>query len=232
MSINNKLIAVSGIRNSGKTQTADILQYCLSVPKFLRQYWIYKWFGKLFPKKWKVLAFADPLKKMLATLLNIPVEKFNDRAFKEDTCIDLNTLDYSLTAFTKDKQMLSDSKFSKMAKELNPDILHYDLTIRQLMQYFGTEICQTYFGKNVWINSTLQNAGKKTIISDCRFFSEAKAIKDKEGIIIYISRPGTSFGQHQSEKEMYQMLRKGVYDYQIENNGTIKDLFNKIKKLI
>jgi len=47
-----------------------------------------------------------------------------------------------------------------------------------------------------------------------------------------VSRPGAPFGQHQSEKEMFKMLQKGIYDYQIENNGTLEDLFNKIKKLI
>ena len=86
---------------------------------------------------------------MLATLLNVPVEKFNDRSFKEDTCINLNTLEYSLSVFIKDKRFISDSKFTKMTKDLNLDIISYDLSIRQLMQYFGTTICRTYFGENI-----------------------------------------------------------------------------------
>lgn len=230
MSIKHNLIAVSGKKGSGKNEAAEMLQYCLSVPKFLRNYKIYKTFGKIIPKSWKIIAFADPLKQMLAVLLNIPVEKFNDRAFKEDTCINFNTLDYSLSAFTKDIHLLSDSKFTKMAKDLNPEIIQYDLTIRQLLQYFGTEICQTYFGKSVWINSTLKHAGNKTIISDCRFINEAKAIKSNNGIIVYIDRDGIPFGQHQSEKEMYKMLQKGTYyDCIIKNNGSLEDLFNSIK---
>ena len=143
--------------------------------------------------------------------MNIPVEKFNDRQFKEDTCIDLDTLDYSLTAFTKDKPLLSDSKFTKMAKELNTDILNYDLTIRQLLQYYGTNCMRTYFGEDVWINSTLRHATDKTIIADCRFINEANHIKEKNGIIIYVNRPGIPFGHHQSEKEMFQMLKKNIY---------------------
>ena len=232
MSINSNLVAISGCKTSGKTEVAHMLQYCLSVPKIFRQYWIYKRFGKIIPRKWKIIAFADPLKKMLAVLLNIPVEKFEDRSFKEDTCIDLNTLDYSLSAFTKDHHLLSDSKFTKLAKELNTNILQYDLTIRQLLQYYGTTVMRTYFGENVWINSTLRNANKNTIISDCRFINEAEAIKEKQGIIIYINRPGVAFGHHQSEKEMFKMLQSGIYDYQIDNNGNLEDLFNKIKKLI
>ena len=231
MNIKTNLISISGVKGSGKDECSKMFQYCLSVPKFLRQYWIYKRFNKLFHKSWKILAFADPLKKMLATLLNIPVEKFNDRAFKEDTCINLKTLDYSLAAFTKNKNLLSDSKFTKMSKDLDLDILNHDLTIRQLMQYFGTMICRTYFGEDVWINSTLKHATKKTIISDCRFINEAEAIKSKGGKIIYIERAGTGFGHHQSEKEMFQMLKKGVYDYEIINNGTLEDLFNNVKDI-
>lgn len=223
------LIAISGVKCSGKDVTSHMLQYCLSVPKIFRRYWFYKWIGKIIPKKWKIIAFADPLKRMLATLLNVPVEKFNDRSFKEDTCINLNTLEYSLSVFIKDKRFISDSKFTKMTKDLNLDIISYDLSIRQLMQYFGTTICRTYFGENIWINSTLKHAAEKTIISDCRFINEAEAIKNKGGKIIYVSRLGTEFGHHQSEKEMWQMLKRGFYDFQIDNNGTLKDLFYQVK---
>jgi hypothetical protein len=30
---------------------------------------------------------------------------------------------------------------------------------------------------------------------------------------------------------MFKMLQKGIYDYQIENNGTLEDLFNKVKNV-
>lgn len=229
MNINTNLISISGTKGSGKDEVSKMIQYCLSVPKFLRQYWIYKKIGKLIPKRWKIIAFADPLKKMLAVLLNIPVEKFNDRAFKEDTCIDLDTLEYSLSAFTQDKHLLSDSKFTKLTKDLNTEILSYDLTIRQLMQYYGTTIMHTYFGKNVWINATLRNLSKYTIISDCRFKTEAIAIKKHKGIIIYINRPGCNFGKHQSEREMQDMLKNNVYDIIINNDGTLQDLFDNVK---
>lgn len=233
MSIKYNLISISGKKGSGKNEAAEMLQYCLSVPRFLRNYKIYKLLGRVIPKSWKIIAFADPLKQMLATLLNIPVDRFNNRAFKEDTCINLDTLDYSLSAFTKDAHLLSDSKFTRMAKELSTDILQYDLTIRQLLQFYGTSIMRTYFGENVWINSTLKHASKKTIISDCRFINEANAIKANGGIIIYIDRDGIQFGQHQSEKEMFKMLQKGTYyNYIIKNNSSLEDLFNKIKDLV
>lgn len=95
------------------------------------------------------MAFADPLKRMLSILLNIPISKFSNRHFKEDCIINVSTLDFILSISTENKDRLSDSKFNKMVKTLDPELTQSKLTIRQLMQYFGTEICQKYFGRNV-----------------------------------------------------------------------------------
>jgi hypothetical protein len=43
----NKIIAIAGVRNSGKDTTGDMLRFMLSTPKFLHHYCIYKRFPKL-----------------------------------------------------------------------------------------------------------------------------------------------------------------------------------------
>lgn len=43
----NKIIAISGVRNSGKSTTGGFLEFLLSTPKFLHHYWIYKRFPNL-----------------------------------------------------------------------------------------------------------------------------------------------------------------------------------------
>ena len=225
------LIAISGVRSAGKDCVTSMLQYCLSVPKIFRQYWIYKHFRKWISPKYKRLAFADPLKRMLATLLNVPVSKFNNRHFKEDCVVNIPTLDFTLSAFTEDNDKLSDSKFNRMVKSLDPELTQSNLTIRQLMQYFGTNGMQTLFGRKVWINSTLKHANGPTIISDLRFKAECEAVKEHNGFIIYVSRPGYEFGQHASELQMKELFEEGKYDYIIENSGTLEDLFNQIKTL-
>ena len=223
----NKLIAVSGVKSSGKDSVSSMIQFCLSVPKFLRKYWIYKHFRKFTHKKYKRVAFADPLKGMLATLLNIPVEIFNNRNFKEFCVINIPTLSLSDDSINK----LSDSKFNKLVKNLDPSLLESNLTIRQLMQYFGTPVMQTYFGRNIWINSTIKNASDNTIITDLRFKAEYEAVKSIGGIVIYVNRPHYLFGQHASEREMEELLKDGKYDFIIENDGSIQDLFNSVKKI-
>lgn len=225
------LIAVSGCKNAGKDSITSMLQYCLSVPKIFRQYWIYKNFRKWISPKYKRLAFADPLKRMLAILLNIPVSKFNNRHFKEDCVINIPTLDYSLSAFNEEPDVLSDSKFNKLVKNLDPSLTQSNLTVRQLMQYFGTNVMHTFFGRNVWINSTLKHANSPTIISDLRFKAEYNAVKERGGFVIYVDRPGCEFGQHASEREMEELLNSNKYDLIIHNDGSAKDLFNQIKEL-
>lgn len=205
-----------------------MLQYCLSVPKIFRQYWIYKAIHKIIPKKYKILAFADPVKKMLSVLLNVPTNAFSNRTFKERFVVDIPTL--SVYA-DKHNEKLSDSKFNKLVKVLDSSLSTSKISVRQLMQYFATQIMQTYFTKKVWINCTLLHLSKYTIISDLRFKEEFNAIKEKNGICIYVQRPGYSFGEHASEKEMSELLQNDKYNYVIENSGNIKDLFNIAKTL-
>ena len=83
---------MSGLKNVGKDTSANMLRYLLNTPSFLHFYWIYKHFNFLGNfGKWKVTSFAKPLKEVLAIILGVPVEKFEDRDFKENYCVDFNT---------------------------------------------------------------------------------------------------------------------------------------------
>ena len=191
-----------------------------------RQYFFYKNFRKWIKPKYKRIAFADPLKRMLSDLLNISLDKFYIREFKDGCIINISTLEGSWLG-----EKLSDSKFNKLVKQLDPSLTEANLSLRQLLQYFGTEIMQKYFGKRVWINSTMQNRSEYTIISDLRFIEEYNAVKEKKGVVIYINRPNYEFGQHASEREMKELLENDKYDFIIDNNGSIEDLFNQVKKI-
>ncbi len=162
---------------------------------------------------------------MLSVLLDVPVEMFNERGFKEYWVVNVPTLELDDNYYSK----LSDSKFNKLVKNLNPSLLEANLTIRQLMQYFGTQVMQTYFGRNIWINSTLKHSSENTIITDLRFKAEYDAVKSLRGTVIYVDRPHYEFGQHASEREMEELLKNNKYDYVIKNDGSIKQLFNKVK---
>lgn len=81
------------------------------------------------------VSFAGALKEMLSVLLRVPVEKFEDRDFKENVFIDFNDLSFHKREDLKRYQILSDSKFSRKIKEGTIDVRANLLSIRQLLQY-------------------------------------------------------------------------------------------------
>lgn len=230
----NKIIAISGVRNTGKDTSGDMLRFMLSTPKFLHQYWIYKRFPKLRLKgNWFKVSFAGSLKEMLAVLLRVPVSMFEDRDFKENVFVDFNDLSFHRREHLRRFEILSDSKFSRKVKEMSIDVRANLLSIRQLLQYWGTEIMRRHLGDQLWSLTTLKLAETHDlIISDMRFKVEAEMVKERRGTVIYIDRPGCEVGNHQSEKEAFELYQEGKCDYVIHNNGTLKDLFEKCKDIL
>lgn len=201
-----------------------MLEYLLNTPTFLHSWWCYRHLPKLF-NKYKVVAFADKLKQMLAHLLNVDPERFEDRDFKDNCDVDLSTL-----RLFKNPNRLSDRNFNRLLKS-EESLKDYSLTVRQLMQYFGTEICQKHFGKKVWINTVLNNPNN-LIISDLRFKEEAEAVKQKNGFLVYIYRTNIKPGNHASEREVIDLLNDRKFDWIINNDSSLESLFYKVKECI
>lgn len=87
-----------------------------------------------------------------------------------------------------------------------------------------------YFGDKLWCLTTLKYTNTHDlIISDLRFKIEAFKVKDYNGFLIYIDRPGCEVGNHQSEREAFEIYNEGQCDYVIHNNGSLEDLFYKCK---
>ena len=221
------IVAVSGIKGSGKDTAAHMLQYLLNSPKIFRTYFWYK-LGIRFPKRWKIVSFAKPLKRVLSIILGVDVHKFNDRDFKENYFVLLDNFKIVDKYLLDEDDILSDNKFTKLIKTGEPLPVNTWLSIRQLMQYFGTQCAQTYLGRKVWINSTLKT-DKDVIISDLRFEKEFEEVKFRDGVTIFIQRDSAKVGTHASEREMYDLYTQNKFDYVIDNNGSLKDLFNNLK---
>lgn len=132
------------------------------------------------------------------------------------------------------------------------------LTPRWVLQFWGTEVCRQGFHDDIWIAS-LENKMRKTgddiVISDVRFPNEIKAIKNAGGKVIRVVRgPDPDWYQdawnvnegptnmswaisrarmeslkiHSSETSW---IGRGI-DHEIDNNGTIDQLFDQIKSLV
>ena len=145
----------------------------------------------------------------------------------------LNNIGYQHTSFAKAlKSCLSVilnkdlDKFENISfKNSRIDWLN-NMTVRELLQKFGTairnEVCDDF-----WVKVCLKNCTEDCIISDVRFESEAKGIRNINGIIIRINRDGAGAGNHISETA----LDDYCFDYIIDNNGTEEDLLLKIREL-
>jgi hypothetical protein len=133
-----------------------------------------------------------------------------------------------------------------------------DITPRHILQYWGTEVCRNGFHDDIWIAS-LENKMRKTgdniVISDVRFPNEIKAIKNAGGKVVRVVRgadpewyqdawnmnqgPGNmSWSISKSRMEQRKIhasetawIGKGI-DLEVDNNGTIDELFAQIKNLV
>lgn len=219
------LIAVSGLKGVGKNLSSEMLQYCLSVPKWFRTYTCYRLFRNCVPWKYSITSFASILKESLAILLDISVEDFEDREFKENYYIYFPTLE--ITNNPPKNKILTDKQFSRKLAFGFDFIKEYYLSIRQTLQIYGTEVIKSAFGEKFWVLRTLNTEEDNLIISDLRFKSEFESVKDRRGAIIYINRNVTP-GTHPSEREVIDLYKNNQFDYVVDNLGSKKDLFKQI----
>ena len=71
------------------------------------------------------------------------------------------------------------------------------------------------------------------IITDMRFPNELKAVKDREGITIRVNRLSVEQSAYERAKhESETALDNATFDYVIENNGTIKELVEKVREIL
>lgn len=204
-----KILAICGLQGSGKDTTADkIIEIAKS--KGLKV-------GKM--------AFADRLKDMIAVLFDLPRDQ--------------------LAGFTPESRIWREQELPKWSKRLNKPI-----TPRYLLQYFGTELLREQFCDTIWINCLMDSIEKSDldmiIITDCRYPNEMKSLIDNGGKIIEVKRHTPDWyyevlnnptyipdGIHKSEYEWIRPLHclKDEYYFEIDNNGTMDELFEKINDI-
>jgi hypothetical protein len=110
------------------------------------------------------------------------------------------------------------------AKEFCPDV-------RRLLQRFGTEVARELWDEDFWVNAAIRSApdGSKIVFSDVRYPNEADAVKKLGGYVIRIERPEVGpANKHTSETA----LNDYDFDEVVVNDGTIKELNDKIKEVV
>jgi len=198
--------------------------------------------------------FAYPIKRVVSILLGCDVNQLEDREFKEKPL----GKDWIVHWYKDNKGRKFLTRTASEAVN-HPDraIAGQDmLTPRILLQLLGTEAGRNIIHPNIWVNALFADYKKiaynwdcdgnttvkgypNWIITDVRFTNEAKAIKDRGGIVIRVNRTYYTedkkyimghdpFETHPSETALDDY---NDFDYVIENDGTIQDLIDKVKAL-
>ena len=140
-----------------------------------------------------------------------------------------------------------------LGTECGRQIIHPDIWINSLFVDYvpvteSYNIAMLDFSgetKSLVNKESLGHNGSSWIITDVRFEDERKAITDREGVVIRVNRPcectkhkhpmddtvvscDCGLPEHISETALDDCQK---FDYIIENDGTLEDLFNKVKAI-
>lgn len=233
------IIGINGKIGSGKDTVGKIIQYLLCnntggielediTSSNDHDWWLEEQSG--FDNK----KFAGKLKAMGSLLTGIPVEKFEDQDFK--------------------KTNLGPEWSYELVGEdwVDGKPVTVPMTVRVLLQKLGTEAMRDGLHTNVWVNAlfadykAIKRVPEKRmsimpnwIITDMRFPNEMDAVKEREGITIRVNRP-----TYKNPKEVTveyietinhpseTALDDSTFDYEIVNNGTIKELAEKVQIIL
>ena len=238
------IIGLAGNKGCGKDTVASMINYIFAVGITKAKYsdWVLKRASYDETYKDRIVHFADSLKDCLSIIYNIPRRYFDDRQYKDEMYYSFATGKFvakqSVEQYKQHYNIITNEilKHRSLKDEFETyDELHHIITLRTLMQYFGTEVCRENLGHNVWIKSAI---GKITdiaisrrlcIVPDVRFTNEATAIHFDNlslyGQVVRISRNNDNTDKrdyHDSEIIAFST------NHSIANNGTMAELFFKV----
>lgn len=212
------LIGVSGKKQSGKNTVANIIMYLLSgdegntyeaLKNWKENEWLYEE-----RSGWEQKSFAHKVKVFLSILTGIPVEDMEKEEVKKSYLgEEWNYVMIGDTICTLEdyKNYIQGTTYLSKEFDINR------MTVRQALQWIGTDLFRDKFHPNTWINALFADwkpqsresyeavkeymdkiVGKELpeyseifpnwIVTDTRFSNEAKAIKEKGGILIRVDR--------------------------------------------
>ena len=104
-----------------------------------------------------------------------------------------------------------------------------DISFRKLLQSLG-EAARCQINENFWVLSMLADYQDSDfwIVSDVRYKNEADELLSRGALLIRINRTTDNSDVHQSEVDLDSYDK---FSYIIENDGSLEDLYNKVKEI-
>jgi len=225
MSVN--LIGLSGYAGSGKTTTAEIIQYVTAWPnsanktgensRSLNSFKMDVGMGLL--PDWEIKGFSFKLKQIASILTGIPAWKFEDSEFKKTILSEEWSYDKALHR----DDMLQMNKYWETVL----------MSVREFLQVLGTDAIRDQLHPNAWVNALFADYNEecKWVIGDCRFPNEAKVIKKRGGIIVRVQK-GENVELNRELHSSETSLDNWEFDYILDNSGSVDDLIVEVKKML
>lgn len=104
------------------------------------------------------------------------------------------------------------------------------VTPRRFLQLVGTEFGRNLIHPHLWVRACLRRVDghENVVISDCRFGNEARAIRERGGIVVRLNGRGVLADKHVSEVPLHASL----VDFEVDNSGDIRWLHDQLSTLI
>jgi hypothetical protein len=173
---------------------------------------------------WEIKKFAGKLKLIASILTGIPVDMFEDQEFKKTNL----SSDWDVKVIEK----------KWLPKGIDNEDIYKPMTVRTFLQLLGTDAMRNCLHDNIWVNALFADYKppkmseyhpSKWVITDVRFPNEAKAIKDKRGVVIRVDRPGCKpINDHPSETA----LDNWEFDFKIANVSDIQSLKLTVEEVL
>lgn len=193
------IIGINGYAGSGKDTVGEIIKQL--------QPW----------DQWEIKKFAGKLKEVASIILGIPTAMFENQEFKKKDLPQMWS-NHGMPMTVRDF-------LQKLGTDGLRDGLHPNIWVNALMMDYIEQVVNVMNGEGYKLEDRYPN----WIITDCRFPNEARAIKNKGGILVRINRPGFNpINDHPSEIA----LDGWNFDEVIENDSDLLSLSNKVKAII
>lgn len=228
----NNLIAIHGRAGHGKDVSAKIIQILTMFPqmptdKVVKEIVKNKEFANT---DYEIKKFADKLKDIVCLLIGCSRKDLECRDFKEaplpeEWWVWEVESQFGKYIFTTEREAVESHGGYYKPKLIKT-------TPRLLCQSIGTNCFRDIIHPATWVLSLFSDYKEHSnwIISDMRFPNEFEAVKKRGGLCVKIIRNiEIPKDEHYSEKALDDEDR---WDYIIENNGTLEDLVENIRKFV
>lgn len=163
---------------------------------------------------WKIKKFAYKLKLIISMLTGIPIDDLEKAEVKDSKLGE----EWAYLIYYSLENNITKRVNPHRWKDFEPNRTK-NYTVRELLQYLGTELFRNQLHENVWLNALFADYNEKSkwIITDVRFVNEAEAIKKRGGLLIRVNNPEYKpyKGEHESETQLDDY--KG-FDVIVNNN--------------